>query len=67
VVTQQGDVTVKTTALPGVLIAANANGQPFSNASGALLGAQKNVRLDGGTQVVLAVANAAPNGRRNAR
>jgi hypothetical protein len=59
IVAQQGDVAIKTTALPGVLIAANANGQPFSNASGALLSAQQNVRLNGGTQVVLAVVHAA--------
>jgi hypothetical protein len=57
VVSTQGNVAIKTTGIPGVLIAANANGQPFSNASGALLGAQQNVHLDGGTQMVLAIAD----------
>lgn len=57
VVTTQGNVAVKTTAVPGVLIATNANGQPFSNASGALLGAKRNVDLDGGTKVTLAIVD----------
>ena len=57
VVATQGNVAIKTTGIPGVLLAANANGQPFSNASGALLGARQNVHLEGGTQVVLAVAD----------
>ena len=55
VVARQGNVAIKTTAVPGVLLATNANGKPFSNASGALLGAKRNVHLDGGTEVVLAV------------
>lgn len=58
VVAQQGNIEIKTTAVPGVLIAGNVNGQPFSNASGALLGARQNVHLDGGTKVVLAIADA---------
>jgi hypothetical protein len=58
VVAQQGNVQVKTTAVPGVLVEANASGQPFSNASGALLGAGQNVHLDGGTKVDLAIAQA---------
>jgi hypothetical protein len=60
VVARQGNVAIMTTAIPGVLLAANANGQPFSNAAGALLGAKKDVHLDGGTQIVLAVMDAAP-------
>lgn len=60
VVARQGNVAIKTTAIPGVLIEANVNGLPFSNASGALLGARQNVHLDGGTEVVLAVADAGP-------
>lgn len=60
VVARQGNVAIKTTAIPGVLLAANADGKPFSNASGALLGAKRNVHLDGGTAVVLAVADAGP-------
>jgi hypothetical protein len=58
VVAQQGNVQVKTTAVPGVLVEAKADGQPFSNASGALLGAGRNVHLDGGTKVDLAIAQA---------
>jgi hypothetical protein len=58
VVAKQGDVAIKTTAIPGVLIAANADGRPFSNASGALLSPRQNVRLDGGTHIVLAVSDA---------
>lgn len=57
VIATQGNVAVKTTAIPGVLIATNANGQPFTNASGALLGAKQNVDLDGGTHIVLAIAD----------
>lgn len=63
VVATQGNVAVKTTAIPGVLIATNANGQPFSNASGALLGAKQNVDLDGGTKVTLAIAEIPANPR----
>jgi hypothetical protein len=55
VVARQGNVAIKTTAVPGALLATNANGQPFSNAAGALLGAKQNVHLDGGTEIVLAV------------
>jgi hypothetical protein len=55
-VARNGNVVIKTTAVPGVLVAASADGQPFSNASGALLCARQDVHLDGGTKMVLAVA-----------
>ncbi len=58
VVAHQGNVDIRTTGIPGVFIAAQSNGQPFSNAAGALLGAKQNVHLDGGTKVTLAVADA---------
>lgn len=58
VVAQQGNIQVKTTAVPGVLVETNADGQPFANASGALLGAGQNVHLDGGTRMDLAIAQA---------
>lgn len=58
VVAHQGNIDIKTTGIPGVLIAATSNGQPFSNASGALLGARQNVHLDGGTKMTLAIADA---------
>ncbi|HTX75446.1 MAG TPA: hypothetical protein VMD29_04495 [Terracidiphilus sp.] len=60
IVARQGNVAIKTTAVPGVLLATNADGRPFSNAAGALLGAKQNVHLDGGTEFVLAVAEVAP-------
>lgn len=56
VVATQNGVAVKTTAIPGVLIASEADGKPASNASGAIVGARQNVHLDGGTKVVLAIA-----------
>lgn len=62
VVSKQGNVAIKTTAIPGVLIATDANGQPFSNASGALLGARQNVNLDGGTKITLAICETPANG-----
>ena len=58
VVAHQGNIDIRTTAIPGVLIAAQSNGQPFSNAAGALLGARQNVQLDGGTKVTVAIADA---------
>lgn len=56
IVARSGNVAIRMTAIPGVLLANNVNGQPFSNASGMLLGARRDIKLDGGTQVVLAVA-----------
>jgi hypothetical protein len=56
IVARNGNVAIRMTAIPGVLLANNVNGQPFSNASGMLLGARRDIKLDGGTQVVLAVA-----------
>ncbi len=65
VVAQNGNVAIRTTAIPGVLLAGNVNGQPFSNASGAFLGARRDVHLEGGTTMIIAVATA-PSGA-NAR
>ncbi len=61
-VAQNGNVVVKTTAVPGVLVASSVNGQPFSNASGALLSPRQDVRLDDGTQMVLAMATSSAPG-----
>ena len=61
IVARSGNVAVRTTAVPGVLLANDINGLPFSNASGLLLGERHDIHLDGGTQVVVAVA-AAPQG-----
>lgn len=59
-VARNGNVVIKTSSVLGVLVASSVNGQPFSNASGALLSARQDVKLDGGTKVVLALA-AAPS------
>jgi hypothetical protein len=61
IVARNGNVAIRMTSIPGVLLANNINGQPFSNASGMLLGARRDIKLDGGTQMVVAVA-AAPQG-----
>jgi hypothetical protein len=66
VVAQQGSVAVQTTAIPGVLIATNASGKPFSNAAGVILGAGRDIRLESGTHVVLAISDAGTKGT-NAR
>lgn len=58
IVARNGNVAIRTTSIPGVLIANNINGQPFSNASGMLLGARRDIKLDGGSQMVVAVAAA---------
>ncbi|HEY1898024.1 MAG TPA: hypothetical protein VGG62_17225 [Terracidiphilus sp.] len=60
VVARKGNIAIKTTAIPGVLLVGNANGQPFSNASGALLGAQQDVQLNDGTVMVVAIAMMPP-------
>jgi hypothetical protein len=56
IVARNGNVAIRMTAIPGVLLANNVNGQPFANASGLLLGARRDIHLDGGTQMVVAVA-----------
>jgi hypothetical protein len=61
-VARNGNVVIKTSAVPGVLVASSVNGQPFSNASGALLSARQDVHLDGGTKMVLALATSSAPG-----
>lgn len=61
IVARNGNVAIRTTSIPGVLIANNISGQPFSNASGMLLGARRDIKLDNGTQMVVGVT-AAPQG-----
>lgn len=58
IVARNGNVAIRTTSIPGVLVANNISGQPFSNASGMLLGARRDIKLDGGTQMVVAVTEA---------
>jgi hypothetical protein len=57
-VARNGNVAIRTTSVPGVLLANDIHGLPFSNASGILLGARRDVHLDGGTRLVLGVAMA---------
>jgi hypothetical protein len=52
VVAGSGPNAIRTTSIPNVYLAANANGQ----VSGTLFSAKSNVRLDGGTQIVLDIA-----------
>jgi hypothetical protein len=61
IVARNGNVAIRTTAIPGVLLANDINGLPFANASGLLLGARQDIHLDGGTQMVVAFV-AAPQG-----
>ena len=56
IVARQGNIAIRMTAIPGVLLANDINGLPFTNASGLLVGARRDVHLDEGTQMVLAVA-----------
>ena len=57
-VARNGNVAIRTTSVPGILLANDIHGLPFSNASGMLLGARRDVHLEGGTRLVLAVAMA---------
>jgi hypothetical protein len=58
VVARTGNVAIRVTAIPGVLLANSITGQPFVNASGLLLGARRDIHLDGGTHIVVAVVEA---------
>jgi hypothetical protein len=58
IIARNGNVAIRTTSVPGILLANDIHGLPFSNASGMLLGARRDVHLDGGTRIVLAVAMA---------
>lgn len=63
-VARKGNIVIRTTSMPGVFVAANVDGLPFSNASGVLICAKKDVHLDGGTKVELAVAEPPAGGGR---
>ena len=58
VVATKGNLAIKTTSIPGVLLIGDVNGRPFSNAAGALLGANQDVHLEGGTVMVVAIMTA---------
>ena len=61
VVATKGNLAIKTTSIPGVLLIGDVNGRPFSNAAGALLGAKQDVHLDNGTVMVVAIMAAPAN------
>lgn len=61
VVATNGNIAIRTTAIPGVLLANNAPGQQdprMAQASSILLGAKRDIQLDGGTQMVVGVSAA---------
>ena len=61
IVARTGNIAIRTTSIPGVLVANNAPGQQdprMGQSSGILLGAKQDIELDGGTQMVVGVAGA---------
>ena len=61
IVARTGSIEIKTTAIPGVLLACNEPGAQdprMAQSSGILLGAKRDIHLDGGTKVVIGVASA---------
>jgi hypothetical protein len=61
VVGRSGNIAIRTTSIPGVLVANNAPGQQdprMGTSSGILLGAKQDIELDGGTQLVVGVSPA---------
>jgi len=60
-VAQNGGINIVTTAVPGVLLANNAPGQQdprMARVSSILLGARRDIQLDSGTHMVVAIASA---------
>jgi hypothetical protein len=65
VVATSGKIDIRTTAVPGILLANNLAGQQdprMAQASSILLGARRDIQLDGGTQMVVGVAAAGGGG-----
>jgi hypothetical protein len=61
VVAKNGSIAIATTSIPGILLANNAPGQQdprMAKASSILLGAKRDIQLDGGTQMVVGIAAA---------
>jgi hypothetical protein len=59
VVGKNGNIAIQTTSIAGVLLANNAPGQQdprMAKVSSILLGAKRDIQLDGGTQVVVGVS-----------
>lgn len=66
IVARTGNIAIRTTSIPGVLLANNEPGQQdprMAQSSGILLGAKRDVHLEGGTKVVVGVAAAAGTAR----
>jgi len=66
VVAKNGNIAIQTTSIPGVLLANNAPGQQdprMAQASSILLGARKDIQLDGGTQMVVGLSASAGGSR----
>jgi hypothetical protein len=61
IVARTGNIAIRTTSIPGVLVANNAPGQQdprMAQASSILLGAKQDIELDGGTEMVVGVSAA---------
>lgn len=61
IVAKTGNIDIRTTSIPGVVVANNAPGQQdprMGQASGILIGAKQDIELDGGTQMVVGVSGA---------
>jgi hypothetical protein len=59
VVARTGNIAIRTTSIPGVLLAINEPGQQdprMAQSSGILLGAKRDIHLDEGTNVIIGVA-----------
>ncbi len=64
VVARTGNIAIRTTSIPGVLLASNEPGQQdprMAQSSGILLGPKHDIHLDGGTRMVIGVAPATGN------
>jgi hypothetical protein len=60
VVARTGNIAIRTTAIPGVLLANNEPGQQdprMAQSSGILLGPKRDIQLESGTRVVIGVAS----------
>jgi hypothetical protein len=65
-VAENGAIAIRTTSIPGVLVANNAPGQQdprMADASSILLGARGDIDLDGGTVIVVGIAPAGAGGQ----
>jgi hypothetical protein len=63
---ENGAIAIRTTSIPGVLVANNAPGQQdprMADASSILLGARGDIDLDGGTVIVVGIAANAAAGQ----